>query len=380
MRLCLTHPEFGYYTTRDPLGARGDFITSPEISQMFGEMIGIWLFTVWHSQKKPKNINIVEFGPGKGTLMFDVLKSLSKLLQTLKINDLNVNVILVEASDVLRKAQCELLSGKEIQKFDGGYWTAKNKWGGNIYWGETEKDVWEISKEEEANYIIAHEFFDALPINQFKKTKDGWREYLVDQSPETNEFHLTISPRERPSSKIPETNARYKDLAVGSDIEISHELFSYTRQITQLITRNNAQAGAALIVDYGPDDSVPENSLRGIKDHKITNPFREPGQVDLSADVDFQAIVESAHSDPNISIDVFGPVEQGDWLHQLGIQYRADQLYNQAKTDSEREIIKSGYHRLVEKDGSSMGHIYKFLALLPKGGPIPVGFGGKVEN
>lgn len=380
MRLCLTHPEFGYYTTRDPLGARGDFITSPEISQMFGEMIGIWLFTVWHSQKKPKNINIVEFGPGKGTLMFDVLKSLSKLLQTLKINDLKVNVILVEASEVLRKAQCALLSDTEMQKVDGGYWTAKNKWNGDIYWGETEKDVWEISNENEANYIIAHEFFDALPINQFKKTKDGWREYLVDQSPETNEFHLTISPRERPSSKLPENNERYKGLAVGSDVEISHELFSYTRQITQLIARNKSQAGAALIIDYGPDNSVPENSLRGIKDHKITNPFRDPGQVDLSADVDFQAIAESAQSDPNVLIDVFGPVEQGDWLHQLGIQYRADQLYNQAKTDSEREIIESGYHRLVEKDGSSMGHIYKFLALLPKGGPTPVGFGGKVED
>lgn len=147
-----------------------------------------------------------------------------------------------------------------------------------------------------------------------------------------------------------------------------------------MINRNNSQNGAALIVDYGPSYSIPENTLRGIKDHKITNPFRDPGEVDLSADVDFQAIRECAISDPATPIDVFGPVQQGDWLHQLGIQYRADQLYNQAKSDSEREIIKSGYHRLVEKDGGSMGHIYKFLALLPKGGSTPVGFGGDVEE
>ncbi len=379
MRLCLTHPDFGYYTTKDPLGPKGDFITSPEISQMFGEMIGIWLFTVWISQKKPKNINLIEFGPGKGTLMFDVIKSFSRLLQTLKANDLTLNIILIEASDVLRKAQWTLLSDSTLD-VNKEFWTTDHKWNGKITWVDTEKDVWEITNDKDANYILAHEFYDALPIDQFKKTEEGWREYLVDQHPETNDFHLTVSPKERPSSKIPETNKRYSSVTTGSDVEISPELYSYTRQITQLINRNKSQNGAALIVDYGPSYSIPENTLRGIKDHKITNPFRDPGEVDLSADVDFQAIKECATSDPAIPIDVFGPVQQGDWLHQLGIQYRADQLYNQAKSDSEREIIKSGYHRLVEKDGGSMGHIYKFLALLPKGGSTPVGFGGGVEE
>lgn len=379
MRLCLTHPDFGYYTTRDPLGPKGDFITSPEISQMFGEMIGIWLFTVWHSQKKPKNINIIEFGPGKGTLIFDVMKSFSRLLKTLKADDLNLNIVLIESSRVLRKAQWALLSDSKLD-VSNEFWTAAHKWKGQITWVDTEKDVWEITNEHDANYIIAHEFYDALPINQFKKTENGWREYLVNQHPQTNDFHLTISPKERPSSKIPETYARYSSVSTGENVEISPELYSYTRQITQLIDRNKSQNGAALIIDYGPSTAIPENTLRGIKDHKITNPFRDPGEVDLSADVDFQAIKESATTDPNVPIDVFGPVQQGDWLHQLGIQYRADQLYNQAKTESERDIIKSGYHRLVEKDGSSMGHIYKFIALLPKGGPTPVGFGGQVEG
>ncbi|ODQ58802.1 hypothetical protein WICANDRAFT_93383, partial [Wickerhamomyces anomalus NRRL Y-366-8] len=211
MRLCLTHPDFGYYTTKDPLGPKGDFITSPEISQMFGEMIGIWLFTVWISQKKPKNINLIEFGPGKGTLMFDVIKSFSRLLQTLKASDLTLNIILIEASDVLKKAQWTLLSDSTLD-VNKEFWTTDHKWNGKITWVDTEKDVWEITNDKDANYILAHEFYDALPINQFKKTEEGWREYLVDQHPETNDFHLTVSPKERPSSKIPETNKRYSNV------------------------------------------------------------------------------------------------------------------------------------------------------------------------
>jgi len=380
MRLCLTHPDFGYYTTRDPLGPKGDFITSPEISQMFGEMIGIWLFTVWHSQKKPQHINLIEFGPGKGTLMLDTVKSFSKLLKTLKNHEeLKLNIIMIETSEVLKKAQWALLSDSKLDT-SKDFWEADHKWNGKITWVSTEKDVWEISNEVDSNYILAHEFFDALPINQFKKTKNGWREYLVDQHPETHTFHLTVSPHERLSSKVPETNSRYSVLPVGSDVEISSDLYSYTKQITHLIDKSNNKTGAALIVDYGPSFDVPENTLRGIKNHKITNPFRDPGEVDLSADVDFQAIAQVATADQDVPIDVFGPVEQGDWLHQLGIQYRAEQLYNQAKTDSERDIIKTGYHRLVEKDGGSMGHVYKFMALLPKGGPPPVGFGGGVEG
>ncbi|CCH40815.1 hypothetical protein BN7_349 [Wickerhamomyces ciferrii] len=379
MRLCLTHPELGYYTTRDPLGAKGDFVTSPEISQMFGEMIGIWLFTVWNSQKKPKEINLIEFGPGKGTLTFDVIKSFSKLVQTLKHEELKLNIILVETSPILKQVQHNLLSGKDLDT-SKEFWEAPHKWNGKITWVDTEKDLWEVTQQQEANYILAHEFYDALPVSQFKKTEHGWREYMVDHNEDDGTFFLGLNSQRTPSSAIPETNPRYSSQNLDSIVEISSELHSYTSEIVKLLDRNKAQNGAALIVDYGPDLEIPGMTLRGIKNHEFKSPFEDLGEVDLSVDVDFGAIKESATSDPSCQIDVFGPVQQGDWLHQLGIQFRAEQLYNKAKNDEEREIIKTGYHRLVEKDDKSMGHIYKFMALLPKGGPIPVGFGGGVEE
>lgn len=395
MRQCLTHPEYGYYTTRNPLDpTNGDFITSPEISSVFGEMIGIWLYSVWTSQGSPKSIKVIEFGPGRGTLMHDIMSVFTKFAKRLQL-DLDCEINLIEASPVLRKEQwkvlCNPLSAFEVDQAGCNFSTTK--WGTKVKWLDTEKDI--VDKNNEANYILAHEFFDALPIKSFIRTEHGWRELLVEHSssvintqgklpvgdadtpevhiPETLEvdFHLTASPSETPSSKLPMISERYRDLPVGSRIEICSDSEFYVKKIMQLIGNSSQNSGAALIIDYGLADEIPLNSLRGIYKHKFVSPFYKPGEVDLSIDVDFAGLKQIA----TLHVDVVGPVEQGDWLHELGIGYRFDQLIKSANLMANKELLYESYLRLTSKDEKGMGKIYKFLGLLPKGSPKPVGFG-----
>lgn len=398
MRQCLTHPQFGYYTTRDPLDTlTGDFITSPEISSVFGEMIGIWLFTVWESQNQPKNVNFVELGPGKGTLMADTIRVFSKF-RTQRGIDINGNIILVEASPILREKQWEILCDKEnpMEKDSSGFYTAISKWGYTVKWVDTEKDI--VSKPEDCNYILAHEFFDALPIKSFVNTEKGWRELLVEHSasvlntqpklpsneniPENNaseldtEFHLTASIKETPSSTIPTISSRFKDLPIGTRVEVCSDAEFYMTRIVDLVKNNGNGEGAALIIDYGLANEIPLNSLRGIYKHKFVSPFYKPGEVDLSIDVDFDNLKLLAEP----KVDTFGPAEQGDWLHEMGIGHRFDQLIKGANLMANKELLYESYLRLTSKDEKGMGKIYKFLALLPTGSSQPAGFQGSEQK
>lgn len=422
MKTCLTHPEFGYYTTRDPLGLKsaGDFVTSPEISQMFGEMIGVWFFTIYLTQNQPQNLQFIEFGPGKGTLMYDTLRSFNRLLKDPKVKEAT-NVILVEASPLLRQQQFELLCGAQSElkeSADGIGYAGKTIWGNTIRWVDTEKDIDLLGHSDKTNFIVCHEFFDALPIKQFEKTDEGWRECLVDyavpgsesaakKAPDSKfslpnqavikssdldkqqkdndiKFHVTIAPKKTTASYLPKNSPRHDSLPVGLRVEISPETLSYAKKIQEIITSNTQSTGAALLIDYGPADTIPINTFRGIKNHKIVSPFENPGTVDLSADVDFQGIkllMENVSLvAANEAVDVHGPVEQGDWLNELGMAYRAEQLFQIAKNDEQRENIKKSYLRLVEKGGSGMGKIYKFMGVVPKGTAQPVGFGGAIEG
>ncbi|ODV94711.1 hypothetical protein PACTADRAFT_50571 [Pachysolen tannophilus NRRL Y-2460] len=409
MKQCLTHPELGYYTTRDPLGRVGDFVTSPEISSMFGEMIGIWLYATWIAQGRPLDVQFVEFGPGKGTLLYDALKCFNKLDKNQNAN--RIKIVLVEASPVLRNEQFKKLCCEDgsrdknlIEKDEGGLYESRTIWDNKIEWVETEKDI--INDPIFTNYIIAHEFFDALPIHQFEKTGKGWREYLVDYSVPTLEnslilpsqsnyrispqlglekinskatFHMVLSPHETLSSSIPKSSPRFDSLPVGSRIEICPDSYLYSKKISELITCNEKHTGAALIIDYGPKDTVPINTLRGIKAHNICSPFVDPGSVDLSADVDFENLKIIFNEN---GCESFGPTPQGDWLHELGIGFRVDQLCHARRNNKEEKekIIKS-YKRLVGKGTNEMGSIYKFLGVIPKKcGFTPVGFGGNARN
>lgn len=389
MRQCLTHPELGYYTTRDPLArSSGDFVTSPEISSVFGEMIGIWFYTQWEKQGKPGQVNFVEFGPGRGTLAHDVLQVFHKFVGKSGASP-RVGVTFIEASLVLRKEQWKYLchESSELSTTETGH-ASTTKWGGPVTWVESEKDI--VSGPDDCNYVVAHEFFDALPVKSFSRTKDGWRELLVEHTqavvntqpklpsaeesgdavPEEldTEFHLTTAIKETPSSAVPTLSTRFKDLPVGTRIEVCADAEFYMNKIIELVQTN----GAALIIDYGLANEIPLNSVRGIYKHKFVSPFYKPGEVDLSVDVDFESLKLIAEP----KTDVFGPKQQGDWLHELGIGYRFDQLIKAANLMANKELLYESYTRLTAPE--EMGKIYKFMAMLPKGSAAPVGFGGSV--
>lgn len=395
MRQCLTNPSAGYYINKDPFGKSGDFITSPEISQMFGELVGVWVLTQWMAQNQPSEFRLVEFGPGRGTLMDDLLRSTRKFA---KFDKALKEIYMIEASPTLKETQWSKLCEDEMSETEIGF-RSTTRWGTPIYWRENAK---EIPDDNIPTFIIAHEFYDALPIYQFEHTKDGWRELLVNSGPppdnsllpgttvlkgtsmensslvkkDTEEFHLSIAPSWTPSSKVvPQTHKRYSELPVGSKIEICPEGWEVSSQISSIIGRNG---GAAFIVDYGPSDTIPVNTLRGIKDHKLVSPFTAPGKADLSADVDFQAIKVAAEATGGV--DVHGPVEQGDWLHSMGIGARASILASKAKDEKAKKRVESEYRRLVEKSGGAMGKIYKVMAIVPEKSPQPVGFGGSVNE
>lgn len=395
MRQCLTHPEFGYYTTRDPLDARtGDFITSPEISLMFGEMLGIWYFLTWQQQNRPSKIRFVEFGPGRGTLMHDMLKVFSKCLEKTQ-SQVNVEVVMIEASDVLRSEQRRLLCEDQSVIKEGDFPTSTTRWGFPIKWVDTEKDV--KDSKGTANYVIAHEFFDALPVKQFEKTDDGWRELLVEYSQVKKElesenpkesaksepepkleseetpkstFHLTRAPSSTPLSIVPTLNKRFTELPVGTRIEVSTDSELYVLRMAQLID-NQRGTGALMIMDYGVVGRVPDNTLRGIYKHKFVLPFEMPGKVDLSVDVDFDALSAICKKECTVA----GPIDQGDWLHNMGIGYRVDQMIKKNEHRPEvQDQVYGAYRRLVDKDDKSMGKIYKFMAVVPSRSPPVAGF------
>ncbi|KAI3405334.2 hypothetical protein KGF56_001875 [Candida oxycetoniae] len=405
MRQCLTHPKYGYYTTRDPLDLKtGDFITSPEISSVFGEMIGIWYFNLWQTSRDPKlrdkRIRFIEFGPGKGTLIYDILHTFNKFVQTVSEVKPKIEIVMIEASPVLREEQCKLLCGENASKFkseEDEFSKCVTTWGNEIIWVDTEKSI--PRSDDSVNYIIAHEFFDALPIKSFIKEETGWRELVVEHTPSVQqqdtqlksdlndestplsplpnqkrgkenkqwdtEFHLSISPKDTPSTMIPRLNKRYKDLPVGSRIEICSDAELFIMKMAQLV---NTQ-GAALVIDYGPPDDVPDNTLRGIYKHQFVSPFFKPGEVDLSVDVDFGNLKKITSK----VCDIYGPIQQGDWLHNIGVGYRIDQLLKKKSHDVEAQNkIYDAYRRLVDYD--QMGKIYKFMALMPKGSSKPIGF------
>ncbi|KAF5093619.1 hypothetical protein D0Z03_002340 [Geotrichum reessii] len=422
MRECLTNPAGGYYINKDPFGKSGDFITSPEISQMFGELVGIWVLTQWMLQNKPQSVRLIEFGPGRGTLMSDVLRSARPFKPFEKAIK---EVYFVEASPTLRKAQHKLICGTNefVHNKETGVYSSKSLYNGTpVFWVEDAKLLPKDNNTngEFANYIIAHEFFDALPIYQFEKiaTEGGvssrlpsqraasWREFVVDYcvpkptdlessvllpnqsiikaSPKSEEldkndkpvFQLGLAPSwTLPARIIPQTHPRYDALPIGSKVEICPDAWEVTEQMALRVDRAK---GGILVVDYGPSDTIPVNSLRGIKDHKLVNPFENPGEADLSTDVDFQAIKVAALQARPDDVAVYGPVEQGDWLHTMGIGARATVLANSQSTAEGKKRIEQAYNRLVERGGGGMGKLYKVMAIVPKNQKEPVGFGGDI--
>ncbi|KAL5343873.1 S-adenosyl-L-methionine-dependent methyltransferase [Aspergillus crustosus] len=443
MRQVLTSPEGGYYTTKpggggEVFGKNGDFVTSPEISQVFGELVGIWTIAEWMAQGgKKSGVQLMEVGPGKGTLMDDMLRT----LRNFKPFTSSIEAIyLVEASPTLREVQKQLLCGDvAMEETDIGHRSKSKYFDVPVIWVE---DIRLLPHEEDKTpFIFAHEFFDALPIHAFESippapenepqeqeimTPTGptriqrparvantpqWRELLVTLNPKAvdedikdePEFKLTMAKASTPSSLIiPEISERYQALKSqpGSTIEVSPESRIYASDIARRIggssqpprtaAKKNTAAtpaiakrnpsGAALIMDYGTMSTIPINSLRGIQNHKNVPALSSPGLVDVSADVDFTALAEAAIN-ASEGVEVHGPVEQGHFLQAMGIAERMQQLLTTVQDEEKRKVLETGWQRLVERGGGGMGKLYKVLAIIPENGGRrrPVGFGGEVQ-
>jgi NADH dehydrogenase [ubiquinone] 1 alpha subcomplex assembly factor 7 len=318
MSAALFHPEHGYYRTRDPLGARGDFVTAPEVSQMFGELIGLWCAETWRQMGAPSSFILAELGPGRGTLMADALRAARLVPGFLDAMTLH----LVEFSPNLRAAQARALAPLAPA------------------WHDRAEDL-----PDGPLLLVANEFLDALPIRQFVRAEDGWHERRVGI--DGGEFAYILS------------EAMHKmdfsaDVLVSSVAEISPQAVALAAWLDGRLAR---QGGAALFIDYGHAKSGFGDTLQALRAHRRHDPLTDPGEADLSAHVDFAVFARAATA---AGARAFGPVEQGLFLRRLGIRERADRLIANA-TATQAAAIERGYRRLVDPD--AMGSLFKVLAL-----------------
>ncbi|WP_425228066.1 class I SAM-dependent methyltransferase [Sphingomonas sp.] len=316
-----------YYATRDPLGRAGDFVTAPEISQMFGELVGLWAADLWDRAGRP-DVDLVELGPGRGTLAADALRAMAKAR-------LRPPVHLVETSPALRAAQAARVAAAS--------------------WHDTVDTL----PADRPLLIVANEFFDALPIRQLIRAGDGWRERLVACQ---DTLFLPIAGPPVPDAVIP---APLRDAAPGAVLEVSPAAVAIVRALARRLV---AQGGALLVIDYGHEGPALGDTLQAVRAHRYANPYDLPGEQDLSAQVDFTTLAAAAQSE---GATVWGPVEQGEWLVRLGIDARAAAL---ARARPDRaESIAADRMRLVNAD--AMGRLFKMLAVAAPGWPAPAGSG-----
>lgn len=335
MAEALGHPEHGYYMKGDPLGRRGDFVTAPEVSQMFGELVGLWCATVWHQMGAPSKINLVELGPGRGTLMADFLRAGADVDGFVEALDIH----LVETSPALAKRQRHNLSTL------------------------AERPTWHTRFEDVPPgpfLLVANELFDALPIRQLEMTAAGWRERLIGLSADGEGLTWVLGEIEA------EAPPNFSDAPLGSIAEIGQAAETLMAVIAHRLV---GHSGAALVIDYGYGQPVPGDSFQAVKDHAYADPLVQPGEADLTAHVNFRALADIAAA---AGLLVSGPLEQGAFLRNLGIEYRAQQLL---KAASKRQYwdIDSALKRLI--DDGQMGTLFKVLAVSHPAQPRPEGFG-----
>jgi NADH dehydrogenase [ubiquinone] 1 alpha subcomplex assembly factor 7 len=326
MQLCLTHPEFGYYVSRDPLGREGDFTTAPEVSQMFGELLGLWAASVWKAIGSPPLLRLIELGPGRGTMMSDALRALRvlpPLYQALSIH-------LVEINPVLREKQKSMLSGTR-----------------DIVWHDSIDDI-----PDGPAVIFANEYFDVLPIHQVVRRETGWHERTVEVEANGElEFGWADEP-------TPHFEVLLPPLVRAAPLGAVFEWRPDT-EMMKIASRVRDQDGAALIIDYGHVRSDAGDTFQAIARHSFTDPLKNPGQADVTAHVDFEALSRAAE---DIGARVHGPVTQGDFLRRLGIETRAETLMAKA-SEEVSDDISSAMKRLVGGGRGGMGSMFKVLAV-----------------
>jgi NADH dehydrogenase [ubiquinone] 1 alpha subcomplex assembly factor 7 len=339
MALCLGDPQHGYYTTRDPLGARGDFITAPEISQMFGELIGLWMAAVWIQMGAPENICIVELGPGRGTLMNDALRA----VQVMPAFRDAVVLHLVEISPLLKSQQERTLEHLSTP----------------ISWHHTLEDV-----PKGPAIIVANEFFDALPINQVVKTERGWHERQIKIDPNGKfAFTLARDPIAHFDMLLP---AAVREASAQSIFEWRDDCVAM-----ELGRRIANDGGAALVIDYGHAETAIGETLQAVGQHAYAGPLTAPGEIDLTAHVDFQALARAGEA---MGANGFGPLDQSEFLRRLGIETRAAALKAKAPSHTDVADIDAALARLTGHGHNGMGALFKAAAFAHRSVGVPSGF------
>lgn len=377
MALCLGHPSHGYYMKQDPFGAEGDFTTAPEISQIFGELVGLWAASLWQAMGAPASVRLVELGPGRGTLMQDMLRA-AKALPGFRAA---ISVHLVETSPVLRQRQKETLAAAGVTP----------TWHERI----------EPALEGPA-IVVANEFLDALPLDQFVLTPEGWRERLVGLDGE-EELAFGLAPQapsplagegrgegSRDAAGVPlkrtASDSRLCDPSsapsghllpqgekggctapVGSVLEQPAAALEAVASVARHVA---AAGGAALFIDYGPARSGFGDTLQALRRHAFTDALAEPGDADLTVHVDFARMAQAGLA---AGAAAHGPATQRDFLLALGLEPRLEALSRRA-TPAQAEALASGAARLIETGPAAMGELFKVLALADPRLPLLPGF------
>ena len=327
MAEALGHPRLGYYRKALPVGAAGDFTTAPEISQMFGELLGAWLAERWLAMGRPPGVRLIELGPGRGTLMADALRATRGVPGFHAAIDLH----LVEINE-----QLHALQGQALAAY---------------------KPTWHARFDDVAEgplLLVANEFFDALPVRQFEKTAHGWTERMVGLDGDGN-LRLALAPGVTPfASALPEAE-------VGAQAELCEAGLALAGAIGERIGRHG---GWALIIDYGHDGGLGA-SLQAVRGHRGADILDRPGETDLSAHVDFAALARATGR------PTFGPTGQGDFLRRLGIAERAGALKARA-SEAQRAAIDAASARLIAPD--QMGTLFRVLAVGDDRSAAPAGF------
>jgi len=314
----------------------GDFTTAPEISQIFGELIGLWCAALWLQLDSPSHVHLVELGPGRGTLMADALraaKTVPGFAQTLQIH-------LVEMSPKLQQVQQKTLENS----------------GHTITWHGHIEDV-----PQGVTIIIANEFFDALPIRQFIQTNDGWCERLVTVN-SNQQFEFTVSPHATEETGI---SAHLKDAPLNSLVEVCQPAQAITKTLSERIRK---YGGAALIIDYGYLDPAVGETLQAVSNHTFSDALQSPGEQDLTAHVNFSSLANCA---TQAGAKVFGPLTQAQFLYGMGLQERLARLTN-ATTPAQTRDIKTAATRLTAAD--QMGELFKVMVIAARNTAPPAPF------
>lgn len=327
MQIALGDPFHGYYIARDPFGR--DFVTAPEVSQIFGELVGLFFVQAWEDRGQPKSFHFVELGPGRGTLMADMMRAAAKVRPEFARA---AKIVLIETSPMLRSIQKQAL--------------------------EAYAPAWALRLEEIADdrpfYVVANEFFDALPVRQFVRGEKGWHERMIGADGDALAF--TLTPDTQPVS-FPT-----QDAGLGAVREINRNAEAMTEEIGAKIAGRN---GIGLIIDYGYGEAGFGDTFQAVKENAYADPLKEPGDADLTAHVDFSALKAAAGLS---AVRVSGPITQREFLHRLGIAIRADRLKSSVPDKSAE--IDAAVERLTGE--TQMGKLFKAMGLsAPDTTPLP---------